>query len=69
MPTLKYPTKIKDTLYPRGTVVEVVPVTDERLKARFPNIGENKNSTWVAILFDELDTPCIVTAKSIEYEQ
>jgi hypothetical protein len=63
---LKYPLQIGSTLYPKGTVVEVLMHNDKRITNVFPNMQHNPESTQVAIMLPGREKPTIHVAKGNE---
>jgi hypothetical protein len=63
---LKYPLKIGDTLYPKGTPVKLLSKDDYRVKQIFPNMKNNPESNQVAIIVEGRDKPIIHVASGIE---
>jgi|TARA_B110000908_G_C10014774_1_gene340237 hypothetical protein len=65
---LKYPLKLKDTLYPAGTTVKLASSADF-LKQHSVRLSDNPDNTeWTGILVGDDDHAIIVASKQIHSE-
>jgi hypothetical protein len=63
---LKYPCKIGNQIYDRGTEVTPVPFSDARVQNTLPGIGLNVKSNQIAVMFPARSTPTIIDISQVE---
>ena len=55
------------TFFPKGTVLEVLEATDERVQKVWPGIQAKVGSTAVAVQFPHLNFPTFVHVNEVEF--
>lgn len=63
---IKYPTKVGRTLYPAGTVVELLTATDILVKKDYPDIQYKEGSRQVAVKFPDREHMTILDISQVE---
>ena len=65
--TTKYPVSAAGTVFPKGTIVEVLEADSDLVKEKFPAAKKNDESPFVAVKFPTRESVTIVAAKSIDF--